>query len=117
MAFASLLDASIQCSTTMFTRWNAGTLKANLTTFTTATSGLFSDGNPKERTVGDWYILIQSLTSQLQAAFSASDLTLFNQISAVMYRYFAQCDARVTGGQISNAQGAAVLAAANVSLA
>jgi len=115
MAFATLLDASVGCLNTTFTRWNAGTLKTNLTAFNATCSALFADDNPNDRTVGNWLIPLQSLTTQLSSVFNESDYVTFTAINAILYRLFSQASAR-TPLQISVTQANAVLAAANANL-
>jgi len=116
MAFTDLTHATYLCYGTMFTRWQAGTLKADLTAFCADTSSLFPDDNPNARTVGDWFVLIQAITNQLSAAYVTTEIDVFTASASTMYRMFQQTDARQSTGQISAGQAAAVLASANLHL-
>lgn len=112
MAFGSLTAATYGCLPTMYTRWQAGTLQADLTAFAADLVALFPDDNPNYRTVGNWFILIQALNSQL----TASAQSVFDALSQALYRMFAQTNDRNASGQITNVQAAAVLTAANAHL-
>ena len=115
MAFATLSAATYGCTATMYTRWQAGTLKANLTAFCAACSNLFADDNPNDRTVGNWLTILQALTAQL-VGNNTDPENIVDQCIQAAYRMFNQTDNRSVTNQISAAQAAAVLAAANANL-
>jgi len=115
MAFANLTAATYGCAATMYARWLAGTLKADLTAFSASVSPLFSDDNPNDRTVGNWLVIVQAITSQMTAGITA-DQSVIDSAVQTLYRFFNQTDSRRATGQISLAQANAVLAAANANL-
>lgn len=118
MAFANLTAATYGCTATMYARWVAGTLQADLTAFAVAVAPVFADDNPNDRTVGDWLILVQAIASKMTPAlFVGADQAIVDASIQIAYRMFAQTNARSgVNGQISAGQAAAVLAAANAHL-
>lgn len=115
MAFANLTAATYGCAATMYARWIAGTLKADLTAFAASVAPLFSDDNPNDRTVGNWLVIVQAIASQMTAGITADQSVIDASVQAC-FRLFNQASARQASGQISLAQANAVLAAANANL-
>jgi hypothetical protein len=125
MAAGSLEDAANVCVSTMNTRYIAGTLKANMIAFcnalTVAPNNLFPDDNPALRPIGDWFILLQMLASQMSniAPPNQSDVTRVQDAIMVVYRLCWQCEDFHNAAQppqITNTQYNAVLAAFNANL-
>lgn len=118
MAFGTLIAAANGVQATMYTRYIAGTLAANLQAFNTAISGQLSDAVPDQRTVGNWLVLLQSYTSLFAASTPLSNdgERLFSQLAQLVYRVCWQANDRQAGGQITAPTAAAILAAVNANL-
>jgi hypothetical protein len=91
----------------MFVWWQSTQLKARLTGFGVQAALIFSDDNPNDRTVGDWFVPIQALATIMGAA--VQPLTQFNAAVQYVYRICWQGDAMQTAGLITPAQAAALL--------
>lgn len=119
MPAANLETAAEQCSSTMYTRYIAGTLKTNLTAFNAAISPTFPDDDPKKRTIGDWLILLQDLANTLTNA-SPPILTSYQDFTNAVFMVFRVCWQVVQlmdKGLIPAPDGVVVLAAFNANLA
>jgi hypothetical protein len=121
MAFATLIAAANGCLATMFTRYTAGTIKADLQAFATQITGTFSDDNPNDRTVGNWLVSIQAIASAFSGVFAIADDYTFQRSVEAVYRMCWQANDRSLGtpgaNQISATQATAVLTAVNAHLA
>lgn len=104
---ANLQQAANQAYDNMYVQWNTGQLKSRLTSFASQCSPFFKEGNPNDRTVGNWLIPIQALAANMSAG--VTPLSLFNDAVQYIYRMCWQADAMQTAGLISATQANAVL--------
>lgn len=118
MAVTTLAGAANICLSSMFTRWNAGTINSDINFFIGAMNPIVPDANANLRTVGNWLTLLQPLLPfENQVTADTVDYDRFNQCVLTVFRLCWQANDRNITGQISNAQAAAILAAFNANLA
>lgn len=114
MAMAANLSSAATLSYSQVSlTWYALTLKAKFAAFITDVSPLLEDSKPNDRTVGNWLIPMQALSTAMSSSLAAVTEAQFNGVVEYLYRFcyaaaFAQAQLRIT-----NAQAVALLAAWN----
>lgn len=94
--------------------WAANTLKPEFATFITTAQPIFDDNRPNDRPVGNWLILMQSLSSQM-AAGTLPEAQL-NTCVEYLFRMCLAGASQLANGLISNAQAVSLLAAWNATI-
>jgi hypothetical protein len=109
---ATLLEAAHLSFDQASIFWTANTLDTAFNAFVAAASPIFEEAIPGDRTVGDWIILMRSLSAQATFTDSPMPLALFTQAVELTYR-ICYAGFALEGDTISSAQATALLAAWN----
>jgi hypothetical protein len=108
---ATLLQAAGIAYDNLYVKWQLNQLKIRLINFVAGVSPTFPDGDATTRPIGNWLIPIRALGEVIPAvSVELDDLT---EAAGMIYRICYLGSQLQANGQISAAQGAALLAQYN----